>query len=120
MANSLLTRSRAASTSAVTDTGSATAMRGAGRPAFSAAARMTGEMCDAIVWVPVIQVTVPSATRPASLSMVSPSAATSTGGVDGAAQLQGCEGVGRDALAVHVAPSRRRSRGMSAARYSFM
>ncbi len=66
--------------SAVTETGRATPMRGAGRPAFSAASRMTGEMCDAMVRIPVIQVTVPSATRPASLSMVSPKAATSTGG----------------------------------------
>ena len=38
-------------------------------------------MCEARVAGPVIQVTVPSASSPASLSMVGPSAATRTGGV---------------------------------------
>ncbi len=64
---------------------------------------MTGEMCDSIVRVPVIQVTVPSATRPASLSMVSPNAATSTGGVEAPRSLEGREGMGRDPFAIHVA-----------------
>ena len=80
MAKVLLTSSLVPSTSAVTETGSDTATRGAGRPASSAAARMVGTMCPSMVEVPVIQVMVPSATRPASFSMVLPSAATRVGG----------------------------------------
>ena len=102
MANSSLMRSRAASMSAVTEIGSATPICGAGRPAFSAAARMTGAMCDSMVEMPVIQVTVPSATRPANFSMVSPNAATSTGGAVTSAHLERGEGMGREALAGHA------------------
>ena len=50
------------------------------RPAAVAASVMVGTMWSATVPTPVIQVTVPSAIRPASLSRVGPRAATSTGG----------------------------------------
>ena len=51
----------------------------AARPS-SAAAVIVGTVCDASVAGPVIHVTVPSATVPASSSIFGPSAATSTGG----------------------------------------
>ena len=98
--------------------GRLTTTRGAGRPAASAAAVMAGAMCPAIVPVPVIQVMVPSATVPASFSMVAPSAATRTGG--------GAPGtsIGENALVVTRSPALRtvspRRSGMSDARYSFM
>ena len=64
--------------SLVTQIGSELAICGAARPAAAAAALMMGTVCDASVAGPVIQVTVPSVTVPASLSICSPSAATST------------------------------------------
>ena len=73
-------RSRAASASSVTQIGSAANTSGAGRPAASAAAVIVGTVCDASVAGPVIHVTVPSATRPASCSIFGPSAAINTGG----------------------------------------
>src|SRR5438105_10783030 len=80
MANVRLAASLARSGSVVTATGRPTATRGAGRPASVAALAIEGTMCEARVAGPVIQVTVPSASSPASLSMVGPSAATRTGG----------------------------------------
>src|SRR5687768_9140231 len=80
MANTLAARSRAPSASLVTHTGRLTATRGAGRPASSAALLIDGTMCDSTVAGPVIQVVVPSASEPASFSIVGARAATSTGG----------------------------------------
>ena len=112
-------RALAASTSLVTLMGSDTTTRGAGRPAASAAAVMAGAMWPSMVAVPVIQVTVPSATRPANLSMVSPSAATSTGGASTPEMSSGA-----NALVVRRSPSTRTvspcSSGIREARYSFM
>ena len=54
-------------------------MRGASRPAASAAARMIGATCVAIARALAIQRIVPSATPPATRSNRRPSAATSTG-----------------------------------------
>ena len=76
-------------------------------------------MWPPMVAVPVIQVMVPSARRPASLSMVSPKAATSTGGASTLAMSSGAK-----ALVVTRSPSQRtvspRSRGISDVRYSRM
>ena len=119
MAIASLIRSLAASMSLVTVTGRATPTRGSGRPAASAAARMVGTMCSAMVPVPVIQVTVPSATVPASLSMTVPRAATRTGGAvaPGTPRGRGVLVDTRSPVLLTVSPRRR---GMSEARYSFM
>src|SRR4051812_8972837 len=114
---SLAARSRAASASAVTHTGRLVTMRGAGRPARSAAAVIAGTVCSASVAGPVIRVTVPSVTVPASSSIFGPSAATSAG-------TGGRSGTSSAAWVVIVSPSAsalspRRS-GISTARYSRM
>ena len=74
-------------------------------------------MWSPMVAVPVIQVMVPSATRPASLSMVSARAATRTGGASTLAMSSGAK-----ALVVTRSPSQRtvspRSSGISDVRYS--
>ena len=79
-ANARAACSLAPSASAVTATGRPTTTRGAGLPAFSAAVVMEGTMWPPTVAGPVIQVTVPSANRPASRSMTGARAARSTGG----------------------------------------
>ena len=56
-------------------------MRGSGRPAFCAAARITGTMWVSSVEVPVIHVIVPSAKRPAKPNITGPRAATTSGTV---------------------------------------
>jgi hypothetical protein len=80
---------------------------------------MVGAMCEARVWVPVIQVTVPSATRPAKFSMAVPSAASSTGGASTSGTLMAWKAltVIRSPLTLTVSP---RSSGISPAKYSFM
>ena len=80
---------------------------------------MVGAMWSPMVAVPVIQVMVPSATVPASLSMAAPRAATRTGGA-----VTPWMSRGEKALVVMRSPalltvSPRRS-GMSESRYSFM
>ena len=110
--------SRAAAASSVTHTGSPTPIRGSGRPAPAAAARMVGTMWDSTVAGPVIQVTVPVAIRPAIPSMVVPRAATSTMG--GGASI--CSGPNVEALSVSptkdtCSPSRS---GIRMERYSLM
>ena len=72
-----------------------------------------------MVAVPVIQVTVPSATVPARLSMTVPSAATRTGGAvaPGTSSGKGVVVVTRSPVLLTVSP---RKRGISEARYSFM
>jgi hypothetical protein len=65
----------------VTQIGSEARTRGAGRPAFSAAAVIVGTVWEASVAGPVIHVTVPSAIVAARRNICSPSAAITTGGV---------------------------------------
>ena len=79
MAMPLSMRARAASRSVTMAVGTPATMRGAGRPARAAAARIFGMMCSSSVFGPVIQVMVPSAWVPASSSIRSPSAATTSG-----------------------------------------
>ena len=55
-------------------------MRGAGRPASAAAARIVGATCSRTVRGPTQASDVPSASRPVTRSACGPSAATSTGG----------------------------------------
>src|SRR2546421_3884133 len=118
MAKIRLAASLAWSASVVTEPGSPTATRGAARPASSAALVMVGTMCDAMVCGPVIQVTVPSASWPASLSMVGPRAATRTGGASTLTSN------GAIVVALMVSPlyeiDSPRSSGISADRYSRM
>jgi hypothetical protein len=110
------TSSRALSMSSVTQTGMAAATRGRARPAASAARLMEGTMWAANVFGPTIQVTVPSATVPASSSILGPSAATSTCGAGAATSTEPCE--------MTVSPSSDdgspESIGSNAARYSRM
>ena len=75
-------------------------------------------MWDSMVAGPVIQVTVPVASRPARVSMVVPSAATSTGGV-GASIWSGpkVEALSVSPTKLAGSPS---SRGMRIERYSRM
>src|SRR5437660_7024886 len=80
MLNALAARWRAASTSPVTQTGRPAITRGAGRPASAAALVIDGTMWLDSVDGPVIHVSVPPATEPASCSMRGASAAISTGG----------------------------------------
>ena len=54
-------------------------MRGAGRPAASAASVMCGTTCDAMVRSSASHRTVPAARSPASFSMTGPMAAIMTG-----------------------------------------
>ena len=70
---------RASSTSSWTATGSPTTMRGVGRPAASAAARMRGATCSAIARAFAIQRMVPSARSPATRNSLGASAETSSG-----------------------------------------
>ena len=70
------TASRAAATSDVTQTGRPAMTRGELRCARAAESEMAGITCDRRVFGPVIQVTVPSDSRPASSSIFGPSAAT--------------------------------------------
>ena len=99
----------------MTHTGSAHTTRGAGRPAAAAAAVIVGAMWVPMVAGPVIQVAVPSAMRPVTLSIWVPSAATSTG-------TGGASGMSRASLAVSVSPSKStaspRTRGRRMERYS--
>src|SRR5438445_207764 len=74
--NACAAAARAAATSFVTATGRPTTTRGAGRPAWAAASRMRGTVCSRIVLGPVIQVIVPSASRPVSASILGARAAT--------------------------------------------
>ena len=78
---------------------------------------MVGTVCSASVAGPVIHVTVPSATVPASSSIFGPSAATSTG-------TGGSSGTSSAACVVMVSPSASalpsRNSGMSTERYSRM
>ena len=119
MAVALLMRSLAAPTSLVTQTGRATPTRGSGLPAAWAAARMVGTMWFSMVPVPVIQVTVPSATVPANFSMRVPRAATRTGGAvaPGTPRGRGVVVVTRSPTLLTASPWRS---GMSEARYSSM
>lgn len=79
MANWRAARSRALSTSAVTDTGRPTITCGAGLPAAAAASVMDGMMRLSTTDRPAIQVMVPSDSSPASRSMAGPRAATRMG-----------------------------------------
>src|SRR5437867_6563839 len=74
--NACAAAARAPATSFVTATGRPTTTRGAGRPAWAAASRMRGTVCSRIVFGPVIQVIVPSASRPVSASILGARAAT--------------------------------------------
>jgi hypothetical protein len=80
---------------------------------------MVGAMWFPIVAVPVIQVMVPSATVPASFSMVVPSAATSTGGGLAPGMAMGAKAfvVTRSPTFDTVSPCKS---GISDARYSRM
>ena len=60
-------------------TGIPAMIRGAGRPAFSAALVIRGAMCSPIARSSAIHSTVPSVSSPAICSITGPSAATRTG-----------------------------------------
>jgi hypothetical protein len=80
---------------------------------------MVGAMWESMVRVPVIQVTVPSATVPASFSMALPKAATRTGGALTPGTSSGANALveTRSPVTLTVSPL---SRGINAARYSLM
>ena len=80
---------------------------------------MVGAMWRPMVPVPVIQVMVPSATVPASLSIVGPRAATRTGGGSTSRISIGVKAlvVTRSPALLTASPC---SSGTSEARYSFM
>src|SRR4029453_3917371 len=76
--------SRAAAISVVSATGKPVPTRGAGRPAALAASLMRGTVCSFSVLGPVIQVIVPSDSRPASASILGPRGAIKMGQGGGA------------------------------------
>src|ERR1700736_2190919 len=102
MEKALAAKARALSGSSVTQTGRATTIRGAGRPAADAAAVIVGTMYELNVLAATIQVMVPSASSPVSFNIWGASAATRTGHGCAPATLRGAI-----VRAVTVAPSNR-------------